>query len=173
VLATHLHLAPRLNNKASSKLPLSAFMADNRKKFTFFYVLLSLWLYNIFTFLYSLPLRIFAGFISCLHDSALQPRSKIYWIWRSCDLASWKILIIKPTRCTNFLNLLFRMKIYMFRTAPLSFIRRFSLYTQQWYTSYSLADSLRAGSGSEWNWSWFCSQAVCKNIWHISLLCVK
>ena len=31
----------------------------------------------------------------------------------------------------------------MFRTVPLSIIRNFSLYTQQWYMSYSL----RAGSG--------------------------
>jgi len=35
----------------------------------------------------------------------------------------------------------------MFRTVPLSIIRSFSLYTQQWYMSYRLADSLRAGSG--------------------------
>ena len=35
----------------------------------------------------------------------------------------------------------------MFRTVPLSIIRRFSLYTQQWHTSYRFADSLRAGSG--------------------------
>jgi hypothetical protein len=38
------------------------------------------------------------------------------------------------------------MKLYMFRTVPLSIIS-FSLYTQQWYTSYRFADSLRAGSG--------------------------
>jgi len=35
----------------------------------------------------------------------------------------------------------------MFRTVPLSIIRSFSLYTQQWYMSYKFADSLRAGSG--------------------------
>ena len=35
----------------------------------------------------------------------------------------------------------------MFRTVPLSIIRSFSLYTQQWHMSYSFADSLRAGSG--------------------------
>ena len=35
----------------------------------------------------------------------------------------------------------------MFRTVSLSFIRNFSLYTQQWYMSYGFADSLRAGSG--------------------------
>jgi hypothetical protein len=42
----------------------------------------------------------------------------------------------------------FGMKIYIFRTVPLS-IMGFSLYTQQWYKSYRFADSLRAGSG--WN----------------------
>ena len=35
----------------------------------------------------------------------------------------------------------------MFRTVPLSIVRSFSLYTQQWCMSYRLADSLRAGSG--------------------------
>jgi len=39
------------------------------------------------------------------------------------------------------------MKLYIFRTVPLSIIRSFSLYTQQWYMSYRFADSLRAGSG--------------------------
>jgi len=34
----------------------------------------------------------------------------------------------------------------MFRTVPLSIIRSVSLYTQQWYMSYSL----RAGSGRNW-----------------------
>jgi hypothetical protein len=39
------------------------------------------------------------------------------------------------------------MKLYMFRTVPLSIIRSSLLYTQQWYMSYNYADSLRAGSG--------------------------
>jgi len=47
----------------------------------------------------------------------------------------------------QFLKFIFGMKLYMFRTVPLSIIRSFSLYTQQWYMSYSYADSLRAGSG--------------------------
>jgi len=38
------------------------------------------------------------------------------------------------------------MKLYVFRTVPLSIIRSFSLYTQQWYMSYRFADSLRAGA---------------------------
>jgi len=32
----------------------------------------------------------------------------------------------------------------MFRTVPLSIIRSFSLYTQQWYMSYRSADILTA-----------------------------
>jgi len=35
------------------------------------------------------------------------------------------------------------MKLYMFQTVPLSIIRSFSLYTQQWYTSYQFADSFK------------------------------
>jgi len=36
------------------------------------------------------------------------------------------------------------MKLYMFQTVPLPIIRSFSLYTQQWYMAYRLADNLRA-----------------------------
>ena len=60
-------------------------------------------------------------------------------------------LIIKPTRCTNFSTFILGMKLYMFRTVPLSIIRSLSLYTQQWYMSYKFVDSLRTGSG--WNCS--------------------
>ena len=42
----------------------------------------------------------------------------------------------------QFLRFIFGIKLYMFRTVPLSVSRSFSLYTQQWYMSYSL----RAGS---------------------------
>jgi len=34
----------------------------------------------------------------------------------------------------------------MFRTVPLSIIKSFSLYTQQWYMSFRFADSLGAGA---------------------------
>ena len=47
----------------------------------------------------------------------------------------------------QFLKFILGMKLYMFGTVPLSIIRRFSLYTQHLYMSYSFADSLRAGSG--------------------------
>ena len=38
------------------------------------------------------------------------------------------------------------MKLYMFRTVSLSIISSFLLYTQQWYMSYSFADSLQGGA---------------------------
>ena len=110
-------------------------------------------------------------------------------VWRSGDRASWSVLIIQSTRCTNFSNLFFGIKLYMFRRVLLSIIS-FSLYTQQWYMSYRFAGSLRAGSVrsslrnylvikllnyivNPWIPSWSCSQAVSKPVWHIPLLCVQ
>ena len=45
-----------------------------------------------------------------------------------------------------FLIFILGMKLYIFRTVPLSIIRTFSLYTQQWYMSYRFDDSLQAGA---------------------------
>ena len=42
-----------------------------------------------------------------------------------------------------FLKCILGMKLYMFRTVPLSIIRSFSLYAQQWYMSYMFADNLQ------------------------------
>jgi len=42
----------------------------------------------------------------------------------------------------KFLKFMFGIKLYMFQRVPLSIIRSFSLYTQQWYMSYRFADSL-------------------------------
>ena len=54
----------------------------------------------------------------------------------------------------QFLKFIFGIKLYMFRTVPLSITSSFSLYTQQRYMSYRFADSLRAGSGR----NQFCQQ---------------
>ena len=35
----------------------------------------------------------------------------------------------------KFLKYIFRIKLYMFRTVPLSIIKNFTLYTQLWYMS--------------------------------------
>jgi len=43
---------------------------------------------------------------------------------------------------------IFGMKPYMFQTVPLSIIRSFSLYLQQWYMSHRYVDSLRAGANA-------------------------
>ena len=61
----------------------------------------------------------------------------------------------------------------MFRTVPLSIIRSFSLYTQQWYMSYRLQLQLASRIRTELVPSWSCSQAVSKPVWHIPLLCVQ
>ena len=53
----------------------------------------------------------------------------------------------------------------MFRTVSLSIIRSFSLYTQQWYVSYTFDDSLRAGSEPALILLVSCQQNLC-DIYH-------
>ena len=64
----------------------------------------------------------------------------------------------------QFLKFIFGIKLYMFRTFPLSIIRSFSLYTQQWYMSYrfcwQLASRIRMEPRTELVPSWSCPQAV-------------
>ena len=45
----------------------------------------------------------------------------------------------------QFLKFILGMKLYTFRTVPLSIVS-FSLYTEQWYMSYRFADSLLLAS---------------------------
>jgi len=45
----------------------------------------------------------------------------------------------------------------MFRTVPLSIIRSFSLYTQQWYMSHIFVDSSQAVSFSLYTQQWYVS----------------
>ena len=63
-----------------------------------------------------------------------------------------------------FFKFIFGINLYMFRTVPLSIIRSFALYTQQWYTSYRFADSLRTRRiRMEPSWS-------CSRCWECSYL---
>ena len=71
------------------------------------------------------------------------------------------------------MKFIFGIKLYIFRTVPLSIIRSFSLYTQQWFMSYRFADSLQTESGRNSAASWSCSQALSKPVWRIPLLCVQ
>jgi len=61
----------------------------------------------------------------------------------------------------------------MFWTDPLSTIRSYSLYTQQWYMSYRFADSLRAGSGRNWFGSADPARKMSENLCHTPLHCVQ
>jgi len=106
-----------------------------------------------------------AGFHTFLFNPLVSKHTNLkeiilnYWIWNipSVGGSICKFLLIKPIRCTNYSNLFLEWN-YMFRTIPLSIIRSFSLYTQQWYMSYRFADGLRAGSGLNIFPSWSCSQ---------------
>ena len=58
------------------------------------------------------------------------------------------VLIIKPTRCTNFSKFIFGIELYMFGTVFLSIIRSLVLYAQQQiYVIQVFTDCLLAGSG--------------------------
>jgi len=58
---------------------------------------------------------------------------------------TWPRIVINSCNKTNqmhwFIKFIFGIKLYMFRTVPLSTISSFSLYTQQWYMSYRFADT--------------------------------
>ena len=81
----------------------------------------------------------------------------------------WPRIVTNSYNKTNqihwFLKFILGLKFYTFHTVPLSIIRSFSLYTQQWYViqvCWQLASGIRMES-------WSCSQAV----WHIPWLCVQ
>jgi hypothetical protein len=57
----------------------------------------------------------------------------------------------------------------MFQTVPLSIIRSYSLYTQQWHMSYRFVDSFQAGAVP----SLSRLKAVYKPVWRIPLLSVQ
>jgi hypothetical protein len=84
--------------------------------------------------------------------------------WWRHDVCS-RLLLTEPTRWNDLLKFYFWIKIYMFRTIPLSITRSLSPYMQQWYMSYRFLDSFRA-AGSGWN----CSSAarkLSKNLYDI------
>jgi len=62
------------------------------------------------------------------------------------------VLIIKPTRCTNF-SIVFGIKLHMFRTFP--------VHHQEFLAEHTAVPS------------WSCSQAVRKPVIHMPLLCVQ
>ena len=81
--------------------------------------------------------------------------------------------ILKQSRCTTFSNLFFGIKLYMFRTVPLSIIRSYSLSTQQWDMSYRFAESLRAGSGRNCSSVLILLASCQQNLYDIYHCCVQ
>jgi len=65
----------------------------------------------------------------------------------------------------RFLKFIIGIKLYMFRTVPLSIVTSFSLYTKQWYMSYRFADSLRAGSGFFEKWMFITLLRTASGFW--------
>jgi hypothetical protein len=65
-----------------------------------------------------------------------------FLIWHLEDRASWYILIIKPTRCTNFSKFILGIELYIFRTGFLSTIRSRTVYTEIGICHTGYADCL-------------------------------
>jgi len=67
-------------------------------------------------------------------------------VW-GAEVLTTDFSIIKPTKCTNFSNLLRHETLHV--SGSSSAHRQDSLYTRHWYMSYRSEDSFRAGPG--WN----------------------
>jgi len=94
------------------------------------------------------------------------------WRYTVCKWIVWVYPYSKTNQMHLFLIFIFGMKLYLFRTVPMSVIRSFLLYTHQWYMSqvcWQLASRIR----TEPVLSWSCSQTVYKPVWHIPLLCIE
>jgi len=81
--------------------------------------------------------------------------------------------------CTDFSNLFLGIKSYIFQTVPLSIIRSFSLYTQQWHMPLLCVQWKTPDNGQRNSLKHVTNTAVvyviqvCKSVWHIPLLCVQ
>jgi hypothetical protein len=110
-------------------------------------------IYILFLKNYQLYIFSLSGVSQCQWwNKRLQQNFTFMWPWIVTNF-----LTIKPTRCTK-LSIYFGMKLYIFRTVPLPIIRSYSLYTQQWYMSYSFVDSFEQVQDGTAVPSWTCSQ---------------
>ena len=68
------------------------------------------------------------------------------WILRSCDRTSWQILIIKPTRCTNFSNLFWSKTLHVSDSSSVHHQEFLTVYTAMVYViqvCWQLASRIR------------------------------
>jgi hypothetical protein len=98
----------------------------------------------------------------------------------TCDRASWQILIIKPTRCTDFSNLFWNETPHVLDNSSVHHQELFTVYTAMVYViqvcrQLSSSSRIRMELPSAVpSWSCCCcSKAVYKPVWHIPLLCVQ
>jgi len=92
---------------------------------------------------------------------------------RSCDGASWKILIIKPTRRTNFSNSFWHETLHV---SDSSSVRHQEFFTVRGTHSNGICHRgllTACEQDQDGAPSWSCSQTVSKPVWHIPLLCVQ
>jgi len=86
---------------------------------------------------------------------------------------SEKVLIIKPTRCTNFLNLFLEWNSTCFGQflCPSSGVFHCTHSNDIYHTGFLTAcEQDKDGTAVT---AWYCSQAVSKPVWHILLLCIQ
>jgi len=85
-----------------------------------------------------------SGSSSVHHQEFFTVHTAMVYVIQVCSTCFGQILC--PSSgvfdCTHSNGICHIGLLYMFRTVPLSIIRSFSLYTQQWYMSYRFADSL-------------------------------
>jgi len=73
-----------------------------------------------------------------------------YQMWHSEDHAVWYILIIKPTRCSNFSNLFWNRTLHVLDGFSVHHQESSTVHTAVGICHTGYADCLLVGSG--WNW---------------------
>ena len=91
--------------------------------------------------------------VYAFYFTVLQLRVGFYWLfWKKLDVHvavhRAKFLIIEPTRCTNFSKCLFWNETLHVSDSSSVHHQEFFYCTQQWYMSYSFADSLWAAANA-------------------------
>jgi hypothetical protein len=81
-------------------------------------------------------------------------------------------LVIKPTRCTNFSNFIFEMKLHVWDSSSVHHQEFFTVHTAMVYVTqvcWQLASRIRKEPVP----SWSCSQAAYKPVWHTIAKCTE
>jgi hypothetical protein len=99
-----------------------------------------------------------------------------FFLLRSCDRASWQILIIKPNRCINFSNLFWNETLHVSDSSSVHHQEFFTVHLAMVYVIQvcrELSSSIRIRMELQFlSWS-YCSKAVYKPVWHTPLLSVQ